>query len=220
MNKQYGRCLWMCLLVAHGSYAIELFPFQGEPPTTEALIADFTNKGLFTKEHREKRKSGETITIANSREDEGMAIFRVKASERKVWQTISNFDDYPMMIPELRKADRYQTDRYMPNERQLIYIRFQLHKKIAFIPITKNYSVIHDFPSHFLGWGTWWTDETQDNDFENSGFWRVMALSPKEVEVTYYAKIKLHGIDKWVKGYVMDEGLSQATKWVREYAEK
>lgn len=143
----------------------------------------------------------------------GMAIFKVNASPDVTWAVINDFASYPKWIDEVKKAEVYKKDGG----------RIDVAFTIKSFPVTIDYFIHHDYDMAGR-WGTWTLDYSRESDLDDSvGFWRVSPVegNPGQSIVEYSVDIKIKG---WVPGFIremlVDNGLKQATSWVKIQSEK
>ncbi|MDP2339623.1 MAG: SRPBCC family protein [Deltaproteobacteria bacterium] len=143
----------------------------------------------------------------------GLAVFVVNAPPDLAWSTIQDFKSYPKWIPEVKICDVYQKNGG----------KIDVHFQVASFPVTIDYYIRHDYDLANR-WGTWTLDYDRQSDLDDSvGFWRVSPVegSPDQAQVEYSVDIALKG---WVPGFVrsilVDNGLKQATQWVKVQSEK
>jgi ribosome-associated toxin RatA of RatAB toxin-antitoxin module len=143
----------------------------------------------------------------------GLAIFQVNAPADVVWATIRDYPSYPRFIPEVKKCDIYK------NDGNNVDVNF----------VIKSYGVSIEYYIHHEidvagRWLTWTLDYGRSSDLDDSvGFWRVTPVegSPERAQVEYSVDI---AISSWVPGFVrgllVDDGLKQATSWVKVQSEQ
>jgi len=143
----------------------------------------------------------------------GIAVFDINASEKAVWDVITNFSSYPQWIDELSKTKTYK------KEGQHIFVDFI----ISTWGVTVQYYIKHYYnPSK--GYLTWQLDYSRESDLDDStGYWLVYPspLDPSKTRVEYSVVLLIKG---WVPGFVQtmlaESGIENATKWVKREAEK
>jgi ribosome-associated toxin RatA of RatAB toxin-antitoxin module len=143
----------------------------------------------------------------------GLAIFEVNAPADVVWATIRDYGSYPRFIPEVKKCEVYKNDG----------------KNLDVNYVIKSYGVSIEYYIHHEvdvagRWLTWTLDYSRSSDLDDSvGFWRVTPVegAPDRAQVEYSVDI---AISSWVPGFVrnllVDDGLKQATSWVKVQSEK
>lgn len=143
----------------------------------------------------------------------GLAVFVVDAEPDVVWSTIQEFKSYPKWIPEVSQCDVYRKDGG----------KIDVHFQIKSFPITLDYYIAHN-ANQAERWGTWTLDYGRQSDLDDSvGFWRVteVAGQPKKAQVEYSVDIALKGyVPGFIRGILVDNGLKQATSWVKVQSEK
>jgi ribosome-associated toxin RatA of RatAB toxin-antitoxin module len=143
----------------------------------------------------------------------GLAIFQVNAPADVVWATIRDYPSYPNFIPEVKKCEIYKKDGGN------VDVRFLLKS----YGVNIEYFIHHDIDVAGR-WLTWTLDYNRESDLDDSvGFWRVTPVdgAADRAQVEYSVDIAISG---WVPGFVrsllVDNGLKQATSWVKVQSEK
>lgn len=143
----------------------------------------------------------------------GLAVFLVNAPADVVWSTIEDFGAYPRFIPEVKKCDVYKKDGR----------RIDVFFALKSYGVGVDYYIRHDFDRENKV-GTWTLDYDRQSDLDDSvGFWRVTPIpgEPARSRVEYSVDIKLKGwVPGFVRGILVDNGLKQATTWVKVQSEK
>ena len=203
--------LSMALLLpqAHAADAGKAHAHQGvvapypTPPKTISLNA----------EEEESIRAGKPVMkqIEQGSGGRGAAVFVVDASTDAVWRTIKSYNHYAAWIDGVETCEIYR------REGDHIYVRFVLTK----LGVDVEY-----FIDHTVGddWMTWTLDYSRESDLDDSvGMWRVTPLpdAPGRSKVEYSVDLRTSG---WVPGFVrtiiVDQGLKDATSWVKQQAEK
>jgi ribosome-associated toxin RatA of RatAB toxin-antitoxin module len=143
----------------------------------------------------------------------GLAIFQVNAPADVVWATIRDFSSYPRFIPEVKKCDIYKKNGG----------NVDVDFVIKSYGVSLQYFIHHDIDVAGR-WMTWTLDYGRASDLADSvGFWRVSPVegAPDRALVEYSIDIAISG---WVPGFVrsllVDNGLKQATSWVKVQSEQ
>ncbi len=210
--KRLGLGLLVLLAAPFGAEAADptkphphqglLAPYPKSPPPTH-----------FTAEEQQALAAGEAVHKQTQGETggRGLAVFRVNAPPETVWIVIQDFASYPLWIDEVEKCEIYRRNGSQ------IFVRFVLKA----VGMEIEYFIHHDYHPE-AGWGTWTLDYTRESDLSDSvGFWRVTEVAPGVSQVEYSVDLKISG---WVPGFVrniiVDNGLEDATEWVKEQAER
>ncbi|MEW5855717.1 MAG: SRPBCC family protein [Myxococcota bacterium] len=142
----------------------------------------------------------------------GLAVFKVNAPPQTVWNVICDFPQYPKWIKNVKKTEVYR------QEGENIDVAFTL----AGLGFSIDYFIHHVYRHEKL-WGTWTLDYSRQSDLDDSvGFWRVTPWpgNPEQSQVEYSVDVQVRGwIPGFVRGIIVDNGLKQATGWVKEQAE-
>jgi ribosome-associated toxin RatA of RatAB toxin-antitoxin module len=143
----------------------------------------------------------------------GLAVFLVDAPADTVWATIRDYPNYPRFIPEVKECDIYKKDGG----------NVDVHFKLKSFAVTIEYFIHHEFD--IAGrWGTWTLDYGRESDLDDSvGFWRVTPVEgkPQQAMVEYSVDIGIKGwVPGFVRGILVDNGLKQATTWVKVQSEQ
>jgi ribosome-associated toxin RatA of RatAB toxin-antitoxin module len=187
----------------HGHRGV-LPSYRGAPPITPVTPTE--EKQLLAKKpvfkQREAKQGGQ-----------GVAVFHVDAPPDVVWSVISDFHSYPRWIGSLKEAEVYK------RQGDHIFVRM----KVGAMGMSVEYFIDHHYPTE-KGWGTWTLDYDRKSDLDDSvGYWRVSPLKddPSKSRVEYSVDLKISG---WVPGFIrnllVNDGLKEATSWVRVQAEK
>lgn len=143
----------------------------------------------------------------------GLAVFLVNAPADVVWKTIKDFPSYPRFIPEVKKCEVYKSEGR----------RIDVYFVLKSYGVGVDYFIRHDFDDA-ARIGTWTLDYDRQSDLDDSvGFWRVMPIEgdPARSRVEYSVDIKLKGwVPGFVRGILVDNGVKQATTWVKVQSEK
>ncbi len=188
---------------AHGHHGV-LKPYARPPP---ALVLTGKEKATLDKGKSVMRQ------LEGEAGGRGMAIFRVDAAPDTVWAIINDFPSYPKWIGEVKKCEIYKKDGG----------KIDVAFKIASFPVTIEYFIAHDYDMANR-WGTWTLDYNKSSDLDDSvGFWRVTPYEgdPARSLVEYSVDIKIKGwVPDFIRGLLVDNGLKQATTWVKVQSEK
>ncbi len=143
----------------------------------------------------------------------GLAVFLVNAPPDPTWATIQEFKSYPKWIPEVKKCEVYHKDGG----------KIDVDFEISSFPVTIEYYIHHEYDLANR-WGTWTLDYDRQSDLDDSvGFWRVSPVDgePDKSQVEYSVDIALKGwVPAFVRSILVDNGLKQATAWVKVQSEK
>ncbi|MCB9793569.1 MAG: SRPBCC family protein [Alphaproteobacteria bacterium] len=160
-------------------------------------------------------RSGEAVytQVDAGNQGRGAAVFLVDAPPEQVWATIRNFNAYSGWIDGLSECQIYRT------EGEHVYARFVISK----LGMSVEYYIDHTAPAG-ADWMTWTLDYTRLSDIDDSvGSWRVTALpdDPGKSRVEYSVEVAVSGwVPGFVREFVVDQGLKDATSWVRTQSEK
>ena len=138
----------------------------------------------------------------------GIAVFLVDAPVEKVWSTINNYSAYPGWIDGVSKCEEYKVSG---NHH---YVEFVVAK----MGMELQYYIDHTYGDN---WVTWRLDYSRHSDLDDSvGMWRLEPTADGRTRVEYSVDV---GVDAWVPGfvrnYLTDQGIKQATQWVKKQAE-
>ncbi|MEE2751528.1 MAG: SRPBCC family protein [Myxococcota bacterium] len=177
--------------------------FEGAPPSTELTPEELST--LFTGQPVFRKNAGEN-------EGRGVAIFRVMAPAEVVWSVILDYDKYPEWIHDLKDTEIYhRTDDLLYTTFSTKVMGMDIEWYIRHIVNTKE------------GWVTWTLDYQRDSDLSDSvGYWRVTPSKkdPNICRVEYSVNLKIRSwVPRFVKKMLVDQGLEEATSWVRIQAE-
>ena len=184
----------------------KLKPYPRSPPALTLSAADHATLAAGRPVRRQTEGEGG---------GRGLAVFFVAADKDTVWRTIEDFSSYPRFIPEVKACEVYKRDG------RQIDVKFALKS----FGIGVDYFIRHDFDRE-RGVGTWTLDYDRQSDLDDSvGFWRVTPLSqpegaPPRTQVEYSVDIALKGfVPGFVRSILVDNGLEQATSWVKKHSE-
>ncbi len=139
-----------------------------------------------------------------------LAVFRVSAPPDVVFATIGDYKNYPRFIPEVKKCEVYKRG---PGTVDVAFT-------IKSFPVTIDYWIHHevDAAARIV---TWTLDYSKDSDLDDSvGFWRLTPI-PTGTQVEYSVDIALKGfVPGFIRSILVDNGLKQATQWVKVQSEK
>jgi ribosome-associated toxin RatA of RatAB toxin-antitoxin module len=154
--------------------------------------------------------SGEPVytQIDNGNQGRGVAVFLVDAPIDKVWSTINNYASYPEWVDGVSKCEEYKVSG---NHH---YVEFSIAK----MGMEMQYYIDHTYGDN---WVTWRLDYSRESDLDDSvGMWRLEATDDGRTRVEYSVDV---GVSSWVpgfvRGYLTDQGIRQATEWVKKQAE-
>lgn len=178
-------------------------PYVSEPPKVE-----------LTKEELARVSAGTPIFKQTEAGDGGraVAVFMVNAPEKTIWEVLSDIESYPKWISNLDNAKVYKRDGGK------IFAEFT----IKVWPTTTTYFIEHHYPANMKGCGTWTLDYSRLSDLDESvGFWRVAPVqdNPEKSIVYYSVDIQVKGFLSFLKGFIVDKGLKEATQWVKVASE-
>jgi ribosome-associated toxin RatA of RatAB toxin-antitoxin module len=143
----------------------------------------------------------------------GIAIMDISASQEVVWKTITNFQKYPNWIDELSECEIYK------NSANNLYARFV----ISAMMIKVEYFIKHDLHKSD-GYLTWTLDYSRESDLDDStGYWLIYPspADPSKTRVEYSVDVRIKGwIPSFIEDMLADQGLEDATKWVKRESEK
>jgi hypothetical protein len=142
----------------------------------------------------------------------GVAVFRVNADRDKVMSVILDFPQYVNWLDKLTVSEIYtgQGDR--------LYVRM----------VTRAVAMnVEWFVEHVVNredyWVTWTLDYSRNSDLDDSvGYWALteVAGQPGVTQVQYSVDIRLKGwVPSFVKKILVNQGLEDATSWVKIQAE-
>jgi hypothetical protein len=181
--------------------------YAGEPPVI-----------TLTPDQIKTINAGETAYTQTAKDAGGsaVAVFKVNGSPEAVRKIIRDLKDYPKWIDSLKEIEVYET------KGDTIKAKFTIEVKKLFITKRITYFIEHSFPlSKDKSWGTWKLDYGRESDLDDSvGFWRIEPLSgnPNQSLVFYSVNIRVGGFLDLFKGMIADEGLKEATQWVKKAA--
>ncbi|MCB9796706.1 MAG: SRPBCC family protein [Alphaproteobacteria bacterium] len=202
--------LSLSLAPALAGDAAKPHPHQGKlaayPVPPKAVALNAAQEAAF--------RRGEPVytQMEGGNQGRGAAVFLVDAPPAKVWATIRDFSSYPGWIDGVSECGVYKT------EGDHVYARFLLSR----MGISVEYFVDHLAPAG-ADYMTWTLDYSRESDLDDSvGAWRVTALpdDPSKSRVEYSVDLMVSG---WVPGFirdmVVDQGLKDATGWVKVQSE-
>jgi hypothetical protein len=180
--------------------------YVGEPP--EIKLSESQLKQV---------NAGQTAYTQTSKDNGGsaVAIFKVNASPDRVRKIIADFDSYPKWIDSLKGIKVYK------REGDKVFVEFNVEVTKFLITSKYTYFIEHNFPIEKKGWGTWKLDYSRHSDLDESvGFWRVDPVegNPNQSLVYYSCELRIGGFLNLLKGFIIDEGLKEATQWVKKAA--
>ncbi len=182
-----------------------LAPYDGEPPDIPLTLGERKTLDTGTPVYK---------TIKMEEGGRAVAVFRVNTPADAVWSVISDFASYPQWIDSLKEAEVYRRDG------DNILVRFRIQK----FPVNITYYVNHNYPMAKKPRGAWDLDYSIKSHVHDSvGFWKVVPLKEdsNRCDVYYSVQIKLSGwIPGFIKDYLVDKGIKEATSWVKIQAEK
>jgi hypothetical protein len=190
-----------------------------KPHTNQGLISPYNDAPPEVPLSADEMKtviSGTPIykTIQSTGGGRSTAVFKVKAPSQAIWNLISNFEKYPEWIGgKLESTNVYHRDG------DRIFVEFTLNLGW---PIGRyTYYVEHNYPMGRRGWATWKLDYSRLSDFDdNVGFWRVRDIANGESLVTYSVDLRISNkVPDFVKNMIVNNGLKEATQWVKRVAE-
>lgn len=182
--------------------------YSGEPP-----------KITLSPEQLKKIDAGETAYTQTSKDNGGnaVAVFKVDAPVATVRKIIADFGSYKEWIPSLKGLKIYKEDK----DAHKYWAEFNIEVTKFFVTTQYTYYIEHTFPLEAKGWGTWKLDYSRLSDLDESvGFWRVDPVddNPKQSLVFYSVDLRIGGLLNLIKGIIIDEGLKEATQWVKKAA--
>ena len=153
--------------------------------------------------------------------EQGLAIFRVRASNKVIWSVLHDFEKYDDWVSDLSKTEIYKT------EGNNIYVSFE---SSHWLLGSNKWFVKHTYPSLSLSeselkinnWGIWTLDYQRRSDFKDSvGYWQVLPVAGKvdQHDVIYSINLALYNVPEFIKKRVVKNGLKKATQWVKTQAE-
>lgn len=169
----------------------------------------------LTQKDRKHLRQGQRLlkTYQFKGEEKQLVVFRVRASQEQIWQTITNYQNYPEWVKGVKQTDVYKQDD------ENIYVDFEIgHWLLGKF----RYSVRH-FISEF-SWIKWQLDESRYSDFALSeGYWRVVEANDEtnSCDVFYSADVRFKKAkSESMRNRVIRAGLKQTSVWVTREAEK
>lgn len=169
MNK---KLLSTFLFLGLSASAVSNFaPYVGEPPEVVLTAAQQADVAAGKLVYLLDNTAGEI--------KEGSVVFRVNASEDKIWAVLSDFSKYSQW--SYRVGDAKATD--LGDNRFLVNFMTD--------SLGKHYFVLNNFPKK--DWATWNTDHSKSNDcvLDTVGFWRVRPVNAQQSDVIQYGKLRL-----------------------------
>lgn len=178
--------------------------YDGEPPTVALTAAETVqiNAGTPVYKQTQEGNGGKAV-----------AVFKVNAPATTIWKVLSDFDNYTKHISNLHSSKVYKKDG------DKIFAEFT----IKVWPTTTTYYIEHNFPMEKKGYGTWKLDYSRLSDLDDSvGFWRVTPVAghPDQSLVYYSVDVRIKGLLSFIKGFIVDKGLKEATQWVKVASEQ
>jgi ribosome-associated toxin RatA of RatAB toxin-antitoxin module len=178
---------------------------KGAPPVPELTADDLA-----------KLAKGEAVLKQQKQGDSGgrgIAVQDIQASPEVIWSKITNYAKYPEWVEGVYECEAYE------KANGHIKARFV----IGAMMIRVEYFVDHTYrPAD--GYLTWTLDYSKQSDLDDSvGFWRVEPIADKPgwTRVYYSVQVKLSGwVPGWVESMLAENGLTQATEWVKRESEK
>ena len=147
----------------------------------------------------------------------GIAIMDVSAPAEDVWSVITDFEQYPKWIDQMSASSIYDTSKN--SDHTEILVDFTLSAMM----ISVQYYIDHSYHPE-QGYLTWTLDYSKHSDLDDStGYWLVYPSpdDPSKSRVEYSVDLRVSG---WIPGFVEDmlanQGLVDATKWVKRESEK
>lgn len=193
-------------------------PFRPGPP-------NYKLKNKDQSDLREGKCVQEQITIGKG--GRGLVIQDVHAPPEVVWSRILDFPGYTKMVPKVTICENYSVSKEMPDPKE----KFSLCKNIftrmrlTVIGFHMEYFIHHKYyPS--LNTVVWTLDYDKESDLEESvGYWHVIDHPdedrPHWSRVYYSIDMKTKGyMPSFVKKYVTNKALTEATAWVKRESEK
>ena len=147
----------------------------------------------------------------------GIAIMDVSASSEEIWSVITDFKKYPEWIDQMSSSSIYATTP--KSDHTEILVDFTLSAMM----ISVQYYIDHSYYPD-KGYLTWTLDYSKLSDLDDStGYWLVYPSpdDPNKSRVEYSVDLRVSG---WIPGFVEDmlanQGLVDATKWMKRESEK
>ncbi|MEC7986452.1 MAG: SRPBCC family protein [Myxococcota bacterium] len=206
----------LLLLSLHGIPA-SIAADPNKPHPHQGVATVFSNPQPVSLSDAEKRllQSGKPVLkqVKQGNGGRGIAVMDVKGTEEEVWNVITDYPSYPKRIPELKTTSNYSVDE------KNIYTRFIISKMM----VSVEYFIKHDLHKD-KGYITWTLDYTRESDLDDStGYWLLYPSpdNPGQTRVEYSVDIRIKGwIPKFIETMLADQGLEDATKWVKKAVEK
>jgi hypothetical protein len=183
-------------------------------PKLPALSADDLAKLNDGKEVRHTFRT----TVNGSIVAMGESVRDVKAPRDLVWKQITSIERYPKMIDKMKSAE--------------VYGRAGNHIKARFVVVPVpvigpdvHYSIDHELHESEQCM-TWTLDHANGevNDIKASdGHWCLRDIPERPGYTRLYYKIATNlgdNVPDFLQGWIADEGLSNATNWVKRESEK
>lgn len=187
-----------------------LKPFAADPPPLvlsdkeRARLAD--GKPVFRQVEDQGGTSGR-----------GSAVFRVDAPADVVWGVVLDFPSYPKWIDDLKETKVYGKSGPADGTQTI-----DVYMRAGKMGVSVEYFVRHVFRNDRRV-ATWTLDYGKESDLDDSvGFWRVTPLpdDPRKSLVEYAVDLRVKGwVPSFIKDVLLDQGLKQATRWVKVQAE-
>ena len=142
----------------------------------------------------------------------GVAVQLVRASSEHVWQTVLDFERYPIMVDDVCAARVYERS---PDGDIKVAV------SIGYGPVRFTTCLHHKYAPE-LSQLTWALDASAPASFKhNEGFWVVRPHGPSSCVVYYSIAVEVNGwVPSWVNGFVAKAGLPRAVAWLKKHAER
>ena len=203
----------LLLLFVGTAYAAD----PNTPHEHQGIATRFNNptKAKLSADDTAVLKSGKPVRkqVKSEGGGRGIAIMDISADEKTVWSVITDFPNYPNWIDQLTLCEVYK------KEGKQIYTRFII--KAALMKV--EYFINHTYdPSK--GYMAWELDYARQSDLNDStGYWLVYPspIDPKKTRVEYSVDLRIKDwVPKFVQNMLANQGLEDATKWVKKQSEK
>ena len=193
-------------------------PFRPGPPNYKLKKKDQCDL-------REGKCVQEQISIGKG--GRGLVIQDVHAPPEVVWSRILDFPGYTKMVPKVTICENYSVSKEFPDPKE----KFALCKNIftrmrlTVIGFHMEYFIHHKYYPN-LNTVVWTLDYDKESDLEESvGYWHVIDHPdedrPHWSRVYYSIDMKTKGyMPSFVKKYVTNKALTEATAWVKRESEK
>jgi|GEM_PF-4103830 len=192
------------LMTLFGGLIAQADNLYSDPPDVELTQSD------LKKLHQRQRVFKQYQLDQKTRE---VVIFRVAASEQKIWETILNYAAYPEWVKGVKHTHVYKSDE------KNYYVEFLIgHWLLGEFA----YSVHHYLSDD--SWMKWKMDESKPSDFLfTNGFWKVRPAKNEAnaYNVFYSADLEFKPAKSaYTTRKVIKAGLKQTSVWLRREAER